>query len=110
MRLLRVARVRNRVRDLGITEVLWQTHQVKLSSVTLAESKELRIKRLYPGSIFKPQSQVLLVRHNLDGWLATMSAPRSASAKVAHVEASENQDHELVILEWLENLLHSFAQ
>ena len=110
MRLLRVARVRNRVRELGITEVLWQTHQVKLSSVTLAESKELRIKRLYPGSIYKPQSQVLLVRHNLDGWLATMSAPRSASAKVAHVEASENQDHELVILEWLENLLQSFAQ
>jgi transcription-repair coupling factor (superfamily II helicase) len=110
LRLLSVARVRNRVRDLGITEVLWQTHHVKLSSVSLAESKELKIKRLYPGSIYKPQSQVLLVTHNLDGWLATMSAPRSASDKVALGDASENQDRELVILQWLENLLHSFSQ
>ena len=109
MRLLRVARVRNRVRELGISEVLWQTHHVKLSSITLAESKELRIKRLYPGSIYKPQSQVLLVTHNLDGWLATMSAPRSASAKVALVDAGDTQDRELVILEWLENLLESFS-
>lgn len=108
-RLLRVARVRNRARNLGISEILWQTHQVKLSPMTLAESRELRIKRLYPGSIFKPQSEVLLVTHNLDGWLATVSAPRSASAKVGQVEASESQDRELVILEWLENLLHSFS-
>jgi transcription-repair coupling factor (superfamily II helicase) len=98
-RLLHVARVRNRARDRGFTEVIWQGNQVKFAPIVLAESKELKIKRLYPGAIYKRQSEILLIPHRLGENLALGTSSGISSDKVG----SGEEDRELVILDWLEN-------
>jgi len=38
-----------------------------VAPITLPESRELRVKRLYPGSIYKRANQALLIAHQLGG-------------------------------------------
>ncbi|MQA06068.1 MAG: transcription-repair coupling factor [Streptosporangiales bacterium] len=66
--LLDVARFRARARELGITDVTLQGNQVRFAPLDLRESQQLRLKRLYPGSVVKqPVRTVLIPRPKAGG-------------------------------------------
>ena len=69
-RLVEVARVRTLAKSKGLTEVIWQGKVLKVAPVTLAESAQLRLTRLYPGTLIKPATQSVLVsRNSSPNWL-----------------------------------------
>ena len=59
--LLGVARFRLLCREAGITEVVGQGNNIRFSPAGLSESKQMRLSRLYPGSVIKHQAGLLLV-------------------------------------------------
>ncbi|MCL3861300.1 transcription-repair coupling factor [Actinotalea sp. K2] len=59
--LFEVAAFRNLAREAGLTDVTAQGKFVRLAPVDLAESAQLRIKRLYPGSVLKPAVRTVLI-------------------------------------------------
>jgi transcription-repair coupling factor (superfamily II helicase) len=59
--LLAVARFRAHLRHVGITEVALQGNQIRFSPVSLRESQQLRLQRLYPRSVVKPPTRTILV-------------------------------------------------
>jgi transcription-repair coupling factor (superfamily II helicase) len=59
--LLAVALFRAHAREAGLAEIVLQGNFVKFSQVYLRESQELRLKRVFPGSIVKKQSDHILV-------------------------------------------------
>ncbi|GAA1388452.1 transcription-repair coupling factor [Luteococcus peritonei] len=59
--LLGVARFRLLCREAGITEVVGQGNNIRFSPADLPESKQMRLGRLYPGSVIKHQAGLLLV-------------------------------------------------
>ncbi|WP_337060052.1 transcription-repair coupling factor [Kineococcus sp. G2] len=61
LNLLEVARFRIAARRVGLREVSLQGKQVRFAPIDLPESRELRLKRLYPGTILKPALSVALV-------------------------------------------------
>ncbi|HET7172726.1 MAG TPA: transcription-repair coupling factor [Nocardioidaceae bacterium] len=59
--LLAVARLRLRARAAGLTDVATQGKFVRFSPVQLPDSVQVRLSRLYPGSVVKAQSHTMLV-------------------------------------------------
>jgi transcription-repair coupling factor (superfamily II helicase) len=59
--LIDVARLRVRAKQLGLTEVVLQGKYLKLAPVTLPESLQLRLTRMYPGSLIKSATQSIMV-------------------------------------------------
>lgn len=59
--LLGVARLRVRARDAGISELTVAGNNIRISGVELPESRQLRLKRVYPGSVVKSMAHLLLV-------------------------------------------------
>jgi transcription-repair coupling factor (superfamily II helicase) len=59
--LLAVAAFRLRARAHGLTEVTVQGQYLRFAPLTLRDSQELRVKRLYPGSIVKAPVRTVLV-------------------------------------------------
>jgi transcription-repair coupling factor (superfamily II helicase) len=59
--LLEVARFRIQARSVGLTEITVQGKYVRLGPVELAESRQVRLNWLYPGSVVKPQVRTILV-------------------------------------------------
>ena len=59
--LFEVAAFRNLARSAGLTDVTAQGKFVRFAPVDLAESAQLRLKRLYPGSVLKPAVRTVLV-------------------------------------------------
>ena len=59
--LLGVAVLRNRARELGVVDIVAQGKNVRVEPVTLPESRQLRLQRLYPGSVYKAAASQLLV-------------------------------------------------
>jgi transcription-repair coupling factor (superfamily II helicase) len=59
--LLAVARFRVHARRAGISEVTGQGNHIRFAPVELRESQQLRLKRLYPGTIVKPALKTVLV-------------------------------------------------
>jgi transcription-repair coupling factor (superfamily II helicase) len=59
--LFEVAGFRNLARDAGLTDVTAQGKFIRFAPVELAESAQLRLRRLYPGSIQKPAIRTILV-------------------------------------------------
>ncbi|MQS06967.1 transcription-repair coupling factor [Streptomyces alkaliphilus] len=59
--LLLVAGLRMLARSCGVTEITLQGNKVRFAPVELAESRELRLKRLYPGTLIKPATGQVLV-------------------------------------------------
>ena len=60
-RLFAVARLRRRLQEVGIAEVTGQGKYVRFAPVELAESRQLRLKRLFPGTVLKPATRQILV-------------------------------------------------
>jgi len=59
--LFEVASFRNLAREHGLTDVTAQGKFIRLGPVAPAESTQLRLKRLYPGTVLKPAVRVVLV-------------------------------------------------
>jgi transcription-repair coupling factor (superfamily II helicase) len=59
--LLLVARFRARAREAGIGEVTIAGKHVRFAPVSLPESRVVRLQRMYPKSIVKPQVDTILV-------------------------------------------------
>lgn len=59
--LVEVARLRMKARQLGITEIITAGTRIRFSPMQLAESRGMRLTRLYPGSMAKAASRVVLV-------------------------------------------------
>jgi len=59
--LLQVARFRGRARQAGLTDVTLQGKYVRFSPVELPDSAQVRLNRLYPKSLVKPQVRTMLV-------------------------------------------------
>ena len=59
--LFEVARFRQLARSVGLTDVTAQGKFVRFAPVDLPESAQLRLKRLYPGSVLKPAVRTVLV-------------------------------------------------
>ena len=79
-----VAAFRLHARRHGLTEVSLQGTAVRFSPVELPESKTLRLRRLYPGAVYKPASR-------------TISAPRPATGGVGVRDSA--------LLDWCRDLL-----
>jgi transcription-repair coupling factor (superfamily II helicase) len=61
LNLLEVARLRERARRAGLTDITLQGSQVRFAPVQLPESREVRVHRLYPGTVLKPAVRTMLV-------------------------------------------------
>jgi transcription-repair coupling factor (superfamily II helicase) len=85
--LLAVARLRIKARKAGLTEITAQGNQIRFGPVDLPDSAQLRLKRLYPGSILKPA-------------VGTMLVPRPTTARVAGTPLRDRD-----ILEWAEEVV-----
>ncbi|NKI40750.1 transcription-repair coupling factor [Streptomyces physcomitrii] len=59
--LLLVAGLRMLARSCGVGEIMLQGPNIRFSPVELRESQELRLKRLYPGTVIKGTARQLLV-------------------------------------------------
>ena len=59
--LLAVARFRVVARSAGLTEVILQGSKVRFHPVALAESAQMRVARLYPGTLIKPAVRTIMV-------------------------------------------------
>jgi transcription-repair coupling factor (superfamily II helicase) len=59
--LIKVASLRLLAKSLGITDISFSGKNLRLFPVDLAESAQVKLTRLYPGSIYKNASQTLLV-------------------------------------------------
>jgi transcription-repair coupling factor (superfamily II helicase) len=59
--LLDVAELRAFAKSLGVREVVLAGKYVRISPVSLPESKQLKLNRLYPSSLYKTQSSTVMV-------------------------------------------------
>ncbi|UVJ57464.1 transcription-repair coupling factor [Trueperella pyogenes] len=60
-RLFALAKLREKVRSVGIEEITMQGNNVRLAPVVLPDSRQARLRRLYPKSIAKPAIRMILV-------------------------------------------------
>jgi transcription-repair coupling factor (superfamily II helicase) len=60
-RLLQVALLRVRLRELGVSEVSLPGNFVRFTPVKLPDSRQVRLKRLYPKAIHRPATDTLLI-------------------------------------------------
>ncbi|WP_413451179.1 transcription-repair coupling factor [Georgenia phoenicis] len=60
-RLFAVAQLRMRARAVGLSDITAQGKYVRFAPVELPESAQLRLKRLYPGTVLKPAVRTILV-------------------------------------------------
>ena len=68
--LIQVARLRTLAKSKNLTEVVWQGKHLKIAPVVLAESAQMRLMRIYPGSLVKLATKSLLVaRAAAPNWL-----------------------------------------
>ncbi len=89
--LISVARLRALLHTLGIEEVIASGHSVRIFPVELAESRQLRLSRLYPGTKILPATRTIVVPRPK---VAMLGAPSGASP-----------DGDLV--EWVSQLVHA---
>jgi transcription-repair coupling factor (superfamily II helicase) len=59
--LIEVAQLRVRAKQIGLSEVVIQGKFLKLAPVTLPESLQLRLMRMYPGSLIKAATESIMV-------------------------------------------------
>jgi transcription-repair coupling factor (superfamily II helicase) len=85
--LLAVARLRIKARRAGLTDITLQGNQVRFGPVDLPDSAQMRLKRLYPGSLVKPT-------------VSTMLVPRPTTARVAGTPLRDQ-----AILRWAEDVI-----
>ncbi|CAN5197856.1 transcription-repair coupling factor [soil metagenome] len=90
--LLEVARFRAHARGHGISEVSLQGRSIRISPAVLAESQELRLQRLYPGSVYKTA-------------VRTLSVPRPVTGGTAMTSRGGAPMRDVELLRWTTDLL-----
>lgn len=60
-RLFRIAQLRDLARSAGLEEITQMGRNVRFTPVALPDSRQARLKRLYPGAMLKPAVRVLMV-------------------------------------------------
>jgi transcription-repair coupling factor (superfamily II helicase) len=84
--LLAVASLRLFAKSLGLTDIAISGKNLRLSPVYLPESAQIKLARLYPGSIYKNASQILLVARPVSpNWIE--SAPVGDTSTLAWVNS-----------------------
>ena len=74
--LLKVAALRAQAKALGVTELVSTGKFLKISPLILAESRQLRLTRLYPGSLYKSATNTVLVTiAKPSGWSPSNLSP-----------------------------------
>jgi transcription-repair coupling factor (superfamily II helicase) len=69
LRLLDVAKLRIKAKEMGIKDLALQGKYLKIAPFKISESVQLRIQRLYPGSIVKSVTNTLLIaRPTVAAW------------------------------------------
>ena len=66
--LIQVATLRATARKLGIQEMIQQGKNLRISPIKLPESKQLKMQRLYPGSMYKGATNVALIALPVPEW------------------------------------------
>ena len=89
-RLLAVARLRHQARRAGVTDIGVQGTRIKVHPVELADSKQVRLKRLFPGSNYRAAAKAI-----------QLSFPKAGR----NVTAPKLRDEEL--LQWMADFLSS---
>lgn len=87
-RLLAVARLRHQARAAGVTDITVQGTRIKIHPVDLPDSKQVRLKRLFPGSNYRAAAKAIQV-----------SFPKAGR----NVTATKLRDVEL--LQWMADFL-----
>jgi transcription-repair coupling factor (superfamily II helicase) len=59
--LLAVAGLRVVARNAGLTDITLQGNHIRFAPVDLPESRQVRVQRLYPGTVLKPAVRNMLV-------------------------------------------------
>jgi transcription-repair coupling factor (superfamily II helicase) len=105
--LLAVARLRAHARHAGLTDITLQGNYVRFSPVTLPESREVRVQRLYPRTVLKPGVRTMLVPvpKAVPGGSDGRAAAGARSAQVTAIGARPLRDQEL--LTWCEELVEA---
>jgi transcription-repair coupling factor (superfamily II helicase) len=66
--LIRIATLRASARKIGIHEMIFQGKNLKISPIKLPESKQIKLQRLFPGSLYKGPTNVALVALPTQKW------------------------------------------
>ena len=66
--LIQVATLRASARKLGIQEMIQQGKNLRISPIKLPESKQLKMQRIYPGSMYKGATNVALIALPAQEW------------------------------------------
>ncbi|MCI1896462.1 MAG: transcription-repair coupling factor [Ancrocorticia sp.] len=90
-RLFRIAELRDVCRKAGIEEVTLAGRNVRFAPVQLPDSRQARLKRLYPGALAKPAVRTILVP--LPG----------TKGRIGQVRVPENEQ----LIEWVEQLIRA---
>lgn len=100
--LLRVAKLRSYVKSHGITDFAVQGRFVKVAPLAPTESMELKINRLYPGSIVKSVTKTVLI-----------ARPQSGAWETPNSAASYGKDDEIgdtALLDWAFELAQTLLE
>jgi transcription-repair coupling factor (superfamily II helicase) len=92
-RLIDVARLRIRVKALGIQDLALQGKFLKIAPYQLAESAQMKVARLYPGSIVKSATNTVMVA-------------RPTMARWAETDATDGQGiGDTALLDWVTEVI-----
>ena len=80
--LIQVAVLRASARKLGIREMIQQGKNLRISPIKLPESKQLKLQRLYPGSMYKGATNVALVALPVPAWSPLGDKPKLRDTSV----------------------------
>lgn len=90
-RLFLISHLREVCRKAGINEVTMAGRNVRFAPVSLADSRQARLKRLYPKSLLKPAIRVLMI------------PTPAGSARMGEAQQMEGEK----LIEWVEQVINS---
>jgi transcription-repair coupling factor (superfamily II helicase) len=110
--LLAVARLRAVARAAGLTDIAVQGTRIKFAPVELPESRQVRLQRLYPGSILKPTLSTMLVpvpkaTTATPGARPGSAQPSSGGGTPATISFGAPPLRDQELLAWCETLIES---
>jgi transcription-repair coupling factor (superfamily II helicase) len=105
--LLAVARLRSVARQAGLTDIALQGNYIRFAPVELPESRQVRVQRLYPGTVLKQAVRNMLVPVPKAGagTRAGSGSTRAGTGQTISFGAPPLRDQEL--LAWCEELISS---
>ncbi|HUA43548.1 MAG TPA: TRCF domain-containing protein, partial [Streptosporangiaceae bacterium] len=105
--LLAVARLRAVAREAGLTDITLQGNHIRFGPVELPESRQVRVQRLYPGTVLKSAVRTMLVPvpKAVPGTRAGSGSTRAGTGQTISLGAPPLRDTEL--LAWCEELIGS---